>query len=112
MSDARTLPARVSATDLQDGVTGGMTMLVVDRLELVDVEIKKRRRIAVTLDESQRTLQFALEPAAAEDIEQRVEVGRRLERHDLGPRRRQLRLEPFDLGGQRRDGRPARPRRA
>ena len=52
----------------------------------------------------ERAFEFALEPAAIEDIEQWVNVGARLKLTDAGARDCQFALEALDLGHQRRLG--------
>ena len=87
---------------LEQRIAGGVAVLIVDRLEAVEIDIKQRRRRAVALDISQRALQLALEAAPVEDIEQRVDVGARLKLGDAGASLVQLALEALDLGAQQR----------
>jgi len=56
----------------QHGVAGGVAEVVVDRLELVEVEIKQRGRAAVAHGFGQRALQFDLETVPVEQAGERV----------------------------------------
>ncbi len=85
---------------LEQGVTGAMAMAVVDCLEAVEVDEHQRGLCAVALDVRKRALEFALEPAAVEDIEQRIDIGTRLQLPNARARNGNLALEPLDLGQQ------------
>ena len=84
---------------LEHGVTGGMAVAVVHRLEAVEIEIDQRRAGAVALDVSERPLELALEAAAVENVGQWVDIDARLEIGDTRPRCFKLRGKPIDLGG-------------
>ena len=64
---------------LEQRIAGGVTVPIIDCLEAVEVDIDKRGRGAVALHVSERALEIAFSAAAIEDIEQRVDVGARLE---------------------------------
>src|SRR6266508_6751466 len=95
---------------LEHGVPRRVAVAVVDRLEAVEIEVEERRARSVALHIGERALELALEAAPVEYIGEWIDVGARFERRQLAARRRQLALEPLDLGGQAHRGRTRRPR--
>src|SRR5262249_8410757 len=87
---------------LEQRVAGPVAVEVVDRIEIVEVHEHHRGRCAIAFGMGERAFEFALEPAAIEDIEQGVDVGARLELTDAGTRHRELTLQTLDFGQQRR----------
>ena len=71
---------------LEQGVAGGVAVLVVDRLEAVEIDEQQRRLAFVALQIGERALELALEAAPVEDVEQRIDVGARLQFGDLALR--------------------------
>jgi hypothetical protein len=51
-----------------------MAATVVDRLEVIEIDIDERRARAVALDIGERALEFALKTAPVEDIGERIDV--------------------------------------
>ena len=94
---------------LEQRVAGGVAVLVVDRLEAVEIDEQQRRLALVALQIGERALELALEAAPVEDVEQRIDVGARFEFGDraLAPAA-MSRLEPLDLGQQQSRGRDRR----
>jgi hypothetical protein len=84
---------------LEHRVAGGVAVAIVDRLEVVEIEIDQRRARAVTLDVSERALEFALEAAAVERLGERIDVDPRLELANAGARSFEFAGKPLDLGG-------------
>ena len=78
MSDSRTWLASRLGHRLQHRVAGGVAEAVVDRLEVVEVEVDQAGRRIVALGEGGDPLQFADEGAAVLGRGQRVLVGGRL----------------------------------
>ena len=68
-----------------------VAVAIVDGLEIVEVHEHQRGRCTVALGMGEHTFEFALEPAAIEDVEQGVDVGARLKLTDAGARDRKLR---------------------
>ena len=60
-----------------------MAVAVVDRLEAIEIEIDQRRSRAVAADIAERAIELALKTTPVEDIEQRIDVGARLQLGDL-----------------------------
>jgi hypothetical protein len=101
-----------SGDRLEHGVAGGVAMAIVDRLEVVEIEKNKRRARAVTLDVSERALEFSLEAATVERLGERIDVDPRLDRANSGARSFEFAGKPLDLGGKlNRERAPARLRR-
>src|SRR5476651_1905246 len=85
---------------LEQGIAGGVAVLVVDRLEAVEIDEQQRRLALVALQIGERALELALEAAPVEDIEQWIDVGARFEFADGAMRTGDVGLEPLDLGQQ------------
>ena len=60
---------------VQRGVSGGMTVLVIDRLEAVEVEIDQSGRCVVAFGQRQRAANFAQEGAAVQHRQHHVVIG-------------------------------------
>ena len=93
---------------LEQRIAGGVAVPVVDRLEAVEVDEHQRGGGAVAFHIGERALELAIEAAPVEDVEQRIDVGARLQLGDLPFRLDQFGLEPFDLRQQQGGGRHRR----
>jgi hypothetical protein len=76
-----------------------VAVAVVDRLEIIEIEIDQRRAHCVTLDVSERAREFALEAAAVERFREWIDVDPGLELSDARMRSLEFGRKPFDLGG-------------
>lgn len=83
---------------LEQRIAHGVAMAIVDRFEAVEIDEQQRRLAFVALQISKRALEFALETAAVDYLEQRIDVGARLEIGDGGACLREFGLEPLDFG--------------
>src|SRR5512139_976065 len=90
---------------LEQGVAGAMAIPVIDFLESVEIDEHEGGLRAVALHMRKRALELALKTAPVEDIEQRIDVGARLELSDTGARHSKLALEVLVLGQHRSDRR-------
>jgi predicted transcriptional regulator len=88
----------------QQHIADRMPVPVVDVLEAVEIDEHQDGGRGVTPRISDSAPQFALEGAAVEHVEQRINVGMRLELDNALLRRRQFAAQPIDLrlqGGHR-----------
>ena len=67
---------------LEQRIAGAMAVAVVDALEAVEIDEHQRGLGPVTLHMRERPLELALEAAAVEDVEQRIDVGAGLKLSD------------------------------
>src|SRR5262249_59045123 len=63
---------------LQEGVTGGVAMAVVDRFKAVEIDKHQRRMSPITLYVRERAFELAFKAPTIENIQQRINVGTRL----------------------------------
>src|SRR6185312_8524247 len=75
-----------------------MAVPVVHGFEAVEVDIDQRGRCVIPLHIGERTGELALETAAVENFEQRIDVGMRFELGDAALRAGKLGAQTHDLG--------------
>ena len=83
---------------LEDGIAGRMAMRIIDRFEIIDIDVNERGAGVVALDIGERARQLPLEAVAIENVEQRIDIDLRLQLHQLRLHASELRLQGCELG--------------
>src|SRR4051794_28967479 len=66
------LTVDIGSDGFQDGVAREMTIAVVDRLKIIEIEENETRLGLVALCVRKRAVEFALKAAAVENVEKRI----------------------------------------